>query len=103
MENLKNWFYERGYPGGLFDEQLQKVKGKSREELLRPEGMDSKSVGVPFVVTYYPHLKNKSKIIKKHIKHVYANPEVRSVFTPLPFVSFGSVQNLKSLLTKFKL
>ena len=90
MENLKNWFYERGYPGGLFDEQLQKIKGTSREELLRPEGMD------------YPHLKNKSKIIKKHIKHAYANPEVRSVFTPLPFVSFGSVQNLKSLLTKFK-
>ena len=65
--------------------------------------MDNKSVGVPFVVTYHPHLKNKSKIIKKHIKHLYADPEVRSVFTPLPFVSFRSVRNLKSHLAKSKL
>ena len=37
LENLKNWFCERGYLGGLIDEQLQGVKGKSREELLRPK------------------------------------------------------------------
>ena len=49
--------------------------------------MDNKFVVVYFVVTYYPHLKNISKIIK-HIKHLYANPEVRPVFIPLPFVSF---------------
>ena len=90
LENLKNWFCERGYPGGLIDEQLQRVKSKSREQLLRPKCMDNKSVGVPFVVTYHPHLKNVSKIIKKRIKHLYADPEVRSVFTPLPFVSFHS-------------
>ena len=76
---------------------------KSREELLRPKGMDNKSVGVPFVVTYHPHLKNISKIIKKHIKHLYADPEVRSVFTPLPFVSFRSVRNLRSHLVRSKL
>ena len=31
LENLKNWFCERGYPGGLIDELLQRVKRKSRE------------------------------------------------------------------------
>ena len=103
LENLKNWFCERGYPGGLIDEQLQRVKGKSREELLRPKGMDNKSVGIPFVVTYHPHLKNVSKIIKKHIKHLYADLEVRSVFTPLPSVSFRSVRNLRSHLVRSKL
>ena len=46
----------RSYPGGLIDEQLQRVKGKSREELLRPKGIDNKSVGVPFVLTYHPRL-----------------------------------------------
>ena len=71
LENLKNWFCERGYPGGLIDEQLQRVRRKSREQLLRPKGMDNKSVGVPFVVTYHQYLKNISKIIKKHIKHLY--------------------------------
>ena len=65
--------------------------------------MDNKSVGVPFVVTYHPHLKNISKITKKHTKHLYADPEVRSVFTPLPFVSFRSVRNLRSHLVRSKL
>ena len=98
LENLKNWFCERGYPGGLIDEQLQRIKGKSREQLFRPKGMDNKIVGVPVVVTYHPHLENISKIIKKHIKHLYVDPEVRSVFTPLPFASFRSVRNLRNHL-----
>ena len=50
------------------------------------------------MVTYYPQLKNISKIIKKHIKHRYADPEFRSAFTSVPFVPFGSVLNLKSHL-----
>ena len=65
--------------------------------------MNNKSVGVPFVVTYRPHLKNISKIIKKHIKHLYADPEVRSVFTPLSIASFRSVRNLRSHLVRSKL
>ena len=36
--------------------------------------MDKNSVGICFVVTYYTHLKNVSKIIKKHIKRLYADP-----------------------------
>ena len=75
--------------------QLQKIKGKSRQELLRSRDMDNKSVGVPFPVTYHPHLKNIITISKEHIKHLYANHEVGSVFTPLPFVSFRSVRNLR--------
>ena len=60
-------------------------------------------MGAPFVITYHPHLKNISKIIKKHIKHIYVNPEVRSVFTPLLFVSFLSLRNLRSHLVRSKL
>ena len=48
----------------MTDEQLQRV------ELLRPKSMDDKSVGEPFVVTYHSHLKDISKISKKHIKHL---------------------------------
>ena len=103
LENLKNWFCERAYPGGLIDEQLQRVKRKSRGKLSRPKGMNNKSMRVPFVVTYHPRLKNISKIIKKHIKHLYADPEVISVFTPPPFVSFRSVRNLRSHLVRSKL
>ena len=103
LENLKNCFSERGYPGGLIGEQLMRVKRKSREELLRPKSVENKSVLVPFVVTYLPHLKNINKVIKKHIKHLYADPEVKSVFTPLPFAFFRSVWNLRSHLVRSKL
>ena len=65
--------------------------------------MDNKSVGVRFVVTYHPQLKNVSKIIKKHIKHLYADPKVRSVYKPLPFASFRSLQNLRKNLVKSEL
>ena len=91
LENLKNWFCERGYAGCLIDEQLQTIKRKSRQKLLRPKGMDNKNVRVPFVVTYHPYLKNIRKRIKKHMKHFYADLEARFVFAPLPFVSFCSV------------
>ena len=102
-QNLKSWFCDRGCLGGLIDEQLQRIKGNSREELLKLKGMYKKSVGVPFVVTYHPHLNNMSKIIKKRIKHLYADPEVSSVFTPPPFVSFRSVRNIRIHLVRSKL
>ena len=100
LQNLKKWFCERGYPGGIIDEQLQRMKGKSREELLSAKGTERKNVGIPFVVTYHPHLKNISKIIKKHANYLQIDPEVRSLFTPLPFVSFRSVRNLRSHLVR---
>ena len=64
--------------------------------------MDNKSVVVSFVVTH-PHLKNISKIIEKHIKDLYADSYVRSVFTSLSFVYFCSVRNLRSHLVRSKL
>ena len=73
---------------------MQRVKKKSIEELLIPKSvdkMDETSVRIPFMVFYYVHLKNISKIIKKHIKHLYVDPDFRSVFTPFPFSSFRSV------------
>ena len=76
---------------------------KSREERLKPKDMDNKSVEVPFAITYQPHLKNISNIIKKLFKHLYADPEVRSVLIPLPFVSFCSVQSSRSHLVRSKL
>ena len=103
LENLKNWFCKRGYPGVLIDEQFQRVKAQSRGELLRAKGIEKKILGIPFVVTYYPQLKNISKIIKKHIKHRYADPEFRYAFTSFPFVPFGSALNLKSHLVRSKL
>ena len=57
----------KGCPLGLTDEQLQRVKKKSREQLLRPKGMDNKSV------------ESLLWLLKNHIKHLSADPEVKSV------------------------
>ena len=103
LSSLKGWFCERGYPEDIVDEQLQRVKSRDREELLKQKDISKRAVGIPFVVTYHPHLKNISWIIKKHSKHLYASPEVKSVFTHLPFVSFRSVRNLRSHLVRSKL
>ena len=61
------------------------------------------SVDNHFVVAYHPHFKNISKIIKNHIKHLYADPAIRSVFTTLAFFSFRSLRNLRSHLVRSKL
>ena len=87
LSSLKGWFCERGYPEDIVDEQLQRVKSRDREELLKQKDISETAVGIPFVVTYHPHLKNISWIIKKHSKHLYASLEVKSVFTHLPFPS----------------
>ena len=52
------------------------------------------------MVTYQRHLKNK---IKKRVKHLYADLDVRSVLTPLPFVPFRSALKLRSHLVRSKL
>ena len=103
LSSLKGWFCERGYPEDIVEEQLQRVKSRDRDELLKQKDISNRAVGIPFVVTYHPHLKNISRIIKKHSKHLYASPEVKSVFTHLPFVSFRSVRNLRSHLVRSKL
>ena len=103
LNSLKGCFCERGCPEDIVDEQLQRVKSRDREELLKQKNISNRAVGIPFVVNYHPHLKNISRIIKKHSKHLYASPEVKSVFIHLPFVSFHSVRNLRSHLVRSKL
>ena len=71
---------------------------KSRKKILGPKGMESKNVWIPFKASCHPYLKSICKVIKKHIKHLYANPNVRSVFTALPYVPFFSVRNFRSHL-----
>ena len=59
-----------------------------------------KENGVPLVVTYNPNFKSLRILIRKNLQFVYADPETKRVFTPAPFVSFGSVRNVKSFLVR---
>ena len=47
-----------------------------------------KETGVPLIVTYYPRFHNLNNI-RKHFTFLYAEEQVKSVFTPAPFVSFS--------------
>ena len=61
-----------------------------------------KETGIPLVTTYHPRLKDLSSLIKRNLQYLYADQEVKKVFTPAPFVSFRSARNLKSFLVRSK-
>ena len=76
---------------------------KAGKSILKSKERGNKNVGIPFIVTYHPHLKHLGKLIEKNIKHLYANVNVRSVFTPAHFASFRKARNLRSHLVRSKL
>ena len=99
VEDLKTWFRKRGYPDFLIKEQVEKaLRLTSRDE------NNSKEVnGVPLVVTYNPAFKNLVQVIRKNLQLLYADEEIKKVFSPAPFVSFRSTRNLKSYLVRSKI
>ena len=63
---------------------------------------EKKETGVPLTVTYHPRFHNLNNIIRKHFIFLYAEEQVKSVFTPAPFVSFRSGYSLKNHLVRAK-
>ena len=70
---------------------------------MKPKERGNKNIGIPFVVTYHPHLKHLGKLIQNNIKHLYADVKVISGFTPAPFGSFRTARNLRIHLVRSKL
>ena len=59
--------------------------------------------GIPLVVTYNPAFRNLSTTLRKNFnKYLYSDVEVRTVFTPSPFVAYRSSRNLNSFLERSK-
>ena len=54
-------------------------------------------------MTYNPAFKNLFQMIRKNPQLLYADEEVKRVFSPAPFVSFRSTRNLKSYLVRSKI
>ena len=79
---MRYWFYKRGYPKGLVEKEMRKVKfsGYTRRN-------KSEKKGVLFVITYHPSLKDIGRIINQNLYFLYMNEEVKSVFTPAPMIS----------------
>ena len=101
VENLREWFGKRSYPEQLIKRQVARA--------LQPASNNSdnnskqlKEVGVPLVTTYHSRIRDLNSLIKVSLQYLYADQDVKKVFTPVPFVSFRSARNLKSYLVKLK-
>ena len=99
IENRKSRFRKRGYPYYLIKEQVEKVLRLSPSD----ENNSKKVNEVPLVVTYNPAFKNLFQVIRKNLQLLYADEQVKKVFSPAPFVSFRSTRNLKSYLLRSKI
>ena len=60
----------------MVEENLRRIKNRTRDELLFADSCVGKDFGVPIIVTYHPHLNGLNK----------ANQTSRLAFIPAPFV-----------------
>ena len=96
VEDLKTWFHKTGYPHYLIKEKVEKVF-----RLTPSDENNTKEVnGVPLVVTYNPTFKNLFQVIRKNLQLLYADEEVKKVFSPAPICSFQKYKKLEKLFGK---
>ena len=81
VEDLKTWFLKRGYPEYLIKEQVEKGLRFTRSDENNSKEVNS----VPLVVTYNPAFKNLFQVIRKNLQLLYADEEVKKVFSPALF------------------
>ena len=86
---MKSWFFNRGYPKTLIDTDFSKVKFLNSSWDKRTKGNE-----IPLVITYHPLLKSFSKFINKQVK---------KTLTPGPMVSFWGTQKVIGYLVRLKL
>ena len=99
VEDLKTWFREREYPDYLVKEQVEKALRLTPID----ENNNKKVNDVPLVVIYNPAFKDLFQVIRKNLQLLYADEEVKKVFSPATFASFRSTRNLTSYLVRSKI
>ena len=95
---MKSWFQRRCNPEDVINSEMKQMVfpgnfGKS----------SNKNKCIPFVLIYYPLLKNVNCIIRKHIDLLSMNEELKKVFQPGSMVLFRSPKNVRSYLVRAKL
>ena len=100
LKDLKGWFLRRGYPQRIVEEQMDRA---FRLPLKHDTQQNKIESGIPLVVTYNPAFRNLSTTLRKDFNILYSDAEVRTVFTPSPFVSHRSARNLMSFLVRSKI
>lgn len=63
---MRSWFYKRGYPKGLIEKEMDKVKFSGYTRRNKRE-----EKGIPFVITYHPNERTQEGLpIKTYIFHI---------------------------------
>ena len=99
VRDLKGWFLRRGYPQQIIEEQVDRAFRLPLENDTQQNKMEN---GMALVVTYSPVFRNLSTTLQKNFNILYSDAEVRTVFTPSPFVAYRSARNLKNFFVRSK-
>ena len=118
INKLKGWFTERGYREEIFKKETKRALKSSivsSNNKSKNITQDDRQKGIPLVVTYNLFLCHLGQTIRKNLFLLYQDEEIKSVFTPAPFVSFctarvypveerlvGSIKCLKNRCQVFK-
>ena len=103
IHEIRSWFQDRAYPNKDLDGEQVKVRFSNQEKTCSKKGKD-----ILFVVMYHPMLqalKNiiKRNLIKRNLNWLYADNEVKNLFSPRPMVSFRCARKLNSYLVRAKI
>ena len=94
LESLRFWFDKPGYPKKPVDNQIRRVPESKAEQQF--ECCTMTGTGAPLVVVYHPQLHNFSNTITKLFIYLYAEEQMKEVFTPASFILFRSSYSLKN-------
>ena len=95
---MKSWFQKRASPDKIIDKELGKVSFS-----YRGSKSNRKNKGIPFVVTYHPLPQELNNIVRNNLNWLYADDEVKKLFSPGPMVLLRSARKLSSYLVRAKL
>ena len=100
LESIRSSFGKRIYPKEFVDNQPRRVVQNILEQL--PIHQTKHGTGVPLVVTYHPRFRDLGSIIRKNFIYLYAEEQVKQVFTPARFLSFWPGFSLRNHLVRPK-
>lgn len=100
---LGQQFVRRGYPPKLIKETIQKVKRKSRDELLTQVKTSTKESRVPLVTTYHPSTGPFVDSVRKEWDTLHIDPVLGRVVGAPPLHAQRQPANLRKMLVRSKM
>ena len=99
---LSDHLTKRGYRQNNISSAIEKVKHKSRSDLLSHKEKDSREV-LPFVATYHPELPKIRQIIDNHWSTITSSVTHSIIFPNKPIVSFCRPKSHRDFLVRSKI